>query len=136
VFIFNEIRDSLRCCKVTVLTPFNLSCTFDTVEWNILRNRLASIGIQGTALEWLSSYLIDRTQSVSVRSKVSSPTSLKYDEPQGSVLRPLLFIIYLVGIGDVFTKHCIKYMIYVDDIQFIISRIPSDINTTIEKIKA
>ena len=68
---------------------------FDTVEHDILLARVEHYGISGMANNWFKSYLFDRKQFVSINGHISNQTSVKYGDPQDSVLGPLLFLIYI-----------------------------------------
>ena len=74
---------------------FDLSAAFDTVDHSILlRHMEISFGIRGAALEWFSSYLTGRSQQVSVHNVMAMSVFLDYGVPQGSVLGPVLFLLY------------------------------------------
>ena len=77
----------------------DLSAAFDTFDSELMLNRLSNIGVEGTALKWLSSYLQDRHQSVSISGSTSKSMPLRFRVPQGSVLGPFLFTQYTVAIG-------------------------------------
>ncbi|MGL5292380.1 MAG: reverse transcriptase domain-containing protein, partial [Aeromonas sp.] len=83
-----------------VLVLLDLSAAFDTVDHKILLDRLHNYtGIQGQALQWFRSYLTDRYQYVHLKGKSSYLTQVYYGLPQGSVLGPLLFSIYMLPLG-------------------------------------
>uniref|UniRef100_A0A669DZL3 Reverse transcriptase domain-containing protein n=1 Tax=Oreochromis niloticus TaxID=8128 RepID=A0A669DZL3_ORENI len=96
----------------------DLSSAFDMVDHNILLRRLEHVvGIKGSALNWFNSYLTDRSYSVVMGGYSSSVAPLCCGVPQGSVLDPLLFSLYVLPLGSVFEKYNISYHFYADDIQ-------------------
>ena len=68
---------------------------FDTVDHEIVVGKLSSYGIAGTSLAWFKSYLADRQQKCHVNGELSSPKTLRCGVPQGSILGPLLFKMYI-----------------------------------------
>ena len=77
----------------------DLSSAFDTLDHSILLDRL--LKVTGNTLKWFRSYLYGRSQSVVIGDKISSPRDLKFGVPQGSILGPLLFIMYLAPLQDI-----------------------------------
>ena len=90
---------------------------FDTLQHEILIQRLADIGVRDKALEWFRSYLVDRTTSVKVNNSRSCCSLVKYGVPQGSVLEPTLFNVYCRPLGRIIRKDDISYHMYADHSQ-------------------
>ena len=68
---------------------------FDTISHDILLSKLNHYGIKGVALDLFKSYLSDRTQYATINNERSEVQTIRYDVPQGSIVGPLLFLIYI-----------------------------------------
>ena len=96
----------------------DLSAAFDAVDHDVLLERLKSgLGICGAALNWFKSYLSGRSQSVLINGIQSKPTSLVCGVPQGSVLGPILFTIYMLPLRDILKRHGMQFHVYADACQ-------------------
>ena len=116
--VSNDILRGVDSGNRVVLLLLDLTAAFDTVDHNILIDRLRDqVGIQGLALKWFSSYLKDRTLSVSLGDYFSSIAPLVCGVPQGSILGPILFSLYMLPLGSIFEKFGIQYHLYADDSQ-------------------
>ena len=73
----------------------DLKKAFDTIDHKILLQKLRCYGVDDSALLWFSSYLTDRKQKCFVNGKLSKSNSISYGVPQGSIIGPLLFLIYI-----------------------------------------
>ena len=91
----------------------DLKKAFDTVDHDILIKKLSYYGLNGKELSLLQSYLTNRSQCCSVSGKVSNFSSISCGVPQGSILGPLLFIIYMNDLQQV-TDNC-DISMYADD---------------------
>ncbi len=81
---------------ISLLVLLDLSAVFDTINHNILLNILENfVGISGSELTWFKSYVSDRHQFIAVNEEVSYRSQVQYGVPQGSVLGPLLFTLYM-----------------------------------------
>jgi len=121
---YNEITDN---GQITLLGLLNLSVAFDTVDHVTLLDCLhVSAGVNGTVLSWFLSYLSSRSARVSWNGITSDPVFLEHGVPQGSVLGPLLFLIYTIGINKIFICYNFNVHMYADEIQAYAHYIPSE----------
>uniref|UniRef100_A0A8C6LW02 Reverse transcriptase domain-containing protein n=1 Tax=Nothobranchius furzeri TaxID=105023 RepID=A0A8C6LW02_NOTFU len=103
-----------------VLVLLDLTSAFDTIDHSILINRLErSVGITGQALKWIRSYLSGRSFCVRLGDCSSDLAELPWGVPQGSILAPLFFSLYLLPLGDLSRKHDVSFHQYADDCQVI-----------------
>ena len=88
------------------------------IRYKILLHRLQSrFGTKGKTLSWLQSYLTDRSQSVQIDGFTSSVRPLRFGVPQGSVLGPLLYLLYTAPLGNVIGWHDMDSHLDADDTQ-------------------
>ena len=85
------------------------------IDHSILLHRLHhESGIEGTTPDWFSFYLTNRSQSVSIHCYTFEPAPVSFDVPQGSVLGPVLFVLYTAPLSTVIEKHSVHHS-YADD---------------------
>jgi len=125
--IQNDLLLAMDQQKLSALVLLDLSAAFDTIDHEILLTRLSSyFGISGCAHDLISSYLVDRTQSVSIGNHNSSPSPVTTGVPQGSVLGPLLFSLYTTPLSHLLSDSGVFFHLYADDTQLYISFPPSE----------
>jgi len=84
----------------------DLSATFDVIDHKILQTRLEHLfGVTGSALSWIKSYLSDISQCVAIGMTTSEGKCLNFGVPQGSVLGPRTYCLYLKPIGAICSRH-------------------------------
>ena len=113
------LLDTLNKKEIALLLLIDFSKAFDMVEHTILLKKLEHYGIRGAALSWLKSYLDNREQFVSISGVNSSRKRMGYGVPQGSILGPLLFIIYINDMPEI--SKIAKFILYADDANIIIT---------------
>jgi hypothetical protein len=117
--------------RSAVLVGLDLLAAFDTIEHDILLERLRTVfGITGVALRWVETYLRERKQYVMAGGERSASLHCEYGVPQGSVLGPFLFSVYVSPIADVIQSYGVQFHQYADDTQlYIAAKSDSDITT-------
>ena len=94
--IIADCLNNKEACDVILL---DLTRAFDMVDHNVLRRRLAALGIMGQPLKWLSNFLHGRTQFVTFENAISDLVSVTFGVVQGSVVGPQMFTIFTNDIG-------------------------------------
>jgi len=116
----------------TLLLSLDLSAAFDTIDHAILLNRLtSSFGIMGSSHNWLKSYLSNRSFSVTSGSTSSSILSSSCGVPQGSVLGPILFTIYVSPIAQIVSSLGVNQQQYADDTQLFLFLSPTSLSSSL-----
>ena len=134
--LIDRAARALNDKKHLVIIFCDLKKAFDTCDPSILLSKLHSIGIQGTEYNWFKSYLTNRKQYVSIANVRSKMLDIKLGVPQGSVLGPLLFNLY---INDLPKSSLFTSLMFADDAALImeddnIEKLISSSNVELQKI--
>ena len=126
VKVHNDILRAVDNNDFVVLLLLDLSAAFDTVDRSILLSRLAlRFDVNGQVIAWIESYLKDREQFVQIENTKSSirqcglwpvnVVNVACGVPQGSVLGPLLYVLYTTPIADIIKSYDLHYHLYAED---------------------
>ena len=117
--LHDKVSAALDNKKLAVGLFMDLSKAFDTVNYDILFMKLYHYGIRGVALDWIKSYLSNRFQFVQSNNSASSLEKINCGVPQGSILGPLFFLIYINDICNV--SSLAKVILFADDTNLLFS---------------
>ena len=134
----NDMLVAMDSQQVSILILLDLSAAFDTFNHDVLLKRLKErCGVQGKALKWFESYLTDRFQMVTLKEITSKRVALHCGLPQGSVLGPLLFLVYTLPLRDFIKRKGLQFHLYADDTQIYMSFTPnsSGVANSLERIE-
>ena len=111
--LVENITTSIDDCKSTVGIFIDLKKAFDTVDHDILIKKRDHYGIRGVANKWICSYLMNRSQYVCINDTSSECMNITCGVPQGSILCPALFILYINDMCNV--SMFMKSIVFADD---------------------
>ncbi|MEL7309811.1 MAG: reverse transcriptase family protein, partial [Pseudomonadota bacterium] len=117
--LLDRVYKNIDSKKNVLLISVDLRKAFEVIRHNILIKKLENVGIGGSELRWFSSFLENRKHRTFVNDILSEPLYMKTGIPQGSCLGPLLFLIYINDINQVFDENEIN--IFADDTVIIIT---------------
>ena len=110
---YESILDALSTQSNIDIIMLDYAKAFDKINHSILLHKLKKLGVSGNIGKWIGNFLLDRTQKVSIDGQMSSPSKVISGVPQGTILGPVLFLIYIADIGDKVTKSNLSS--YADD---------------------
>ena len=123
----DDILKDINKDKVVVLLLLDLSAAFDTIDHDLLIWKLLTqYGIDGNALDWFTNYLSNRKFTVKINSKICDFFCLLFGVPQGSLLGPVLFVLYVKALENIARKYGLRVQMYADDSQLYITLDPID----------
>ena len=141
----NDIMDAIDSGKVTILAALDMSAAFDTLDHTTLLHRLEhTFGLSGTVHTWIHSYLTNRSSFVRIDSSSSSCDTSLTGVPHGSVLGPLLFVLFISPVVDVIglipdtqnMSEMVSFHQYADDTQLYIGANSSTLIAQIASIES
>jgi hypothetical protein len=110
--LLDELTSQLENGYAIDICYMDFQKAFDSVPHERLLQKTAAMGIENPLLKWIRAFLTNRTQTVVVGGKTSNPTAVKSGVPQGSILGPLLFVIYVNDLPLAIESHA---KLYADD---------------------
>ena len=111
------IRKALDEGKFACEVLIDLQKAFDTVHHDILLSKLNHYGVRGASYQWFKSYLTGRQQYTTIAHLKSDLRSINYGVPQGSVLRPILFLLYINDLNQTIVHSKVYH--FADDSNFL-----------------
>ena len=122
---YDCVLAKLAAGKNVDIVYLDFAKAFDMVDHSILLEKLFRKGISGKLLSWIWNFLEGRSQQVRIGSKLSREAPLRSGVPQGSVLGPLLFLVFISDLESSLESRIVDVLKYVDD-----SKLICDISST------
>ena len=136
--VVNDVQKLISERKVVLLVQLDLSSAFDTIDHDELLQLLnKKFGFTGAALKFFKSYMSNRTFRVKIKHVKGGKLILIYGVPQGSILGPLLFVLYVSDLPELVSSHDICLHSYADDSQLYVGLDPStNFSATLQRFHA
>ena len=125
----NQIRFQMDRGFYTGIVMIDLQKAFDTVDHDILLQKLKALGFDPLAIKWFESYLKSRNKTTEINGIFSDPKVVPCEVPQGSILGPLLFLLYII---DMEAAVSCQLILYADDSALLVSG--KDVNKIEEQL--
>ena len=122
--IQDDVIKAIRRGEVTIMVLADFSKAFDTIQFSNLIIKMSKLGFSKQFLKWTLSFVTDRRQFFQIDDKISNMTAVKFGVPQGSVLGPVLFNIY---VADLQSELSTKGYQYADDTTLYVHAKPKDL---------
>ena len=132
LLVKDDIFRAMDSGQITAVVLIDLSKAFDSLCHSKLLSKLKLLGSSEKALLWVKSYLSDRQQCTGIGTSQSDPLTVTHGIPQGSILGPLLFTLYMNDLPTVIKFSIIKY--YVDDAKIYLSCASKDIHSCLNQV--
>ena len=133
--VLSDILSALDSGNLAMLTLLDLSAAFDNVDNQTLLQRLRkSYGLSEKVVDWFTSYLSDRSQQVHITTSTTMPSAVLFGVPQGSVLGPILFLLYTADLLQLVKRHHLTPHGYADDTQIYGHCQPSDTDRLTQQV--
>ena len=132
VMITDKALEAMDAKKVTLVVLLDLSKAFDSIDHATLLAKLQALGVSRASLDWFKSYLSGRLQCVRIGAETSSLQGISHGVPQGSILGPALFTIYLNNIPSI--PDVCSLESYVDDSKLYLSFPVAEASNVIQQI--
>ena len=129
LFFTDEILKNMDAKKISLIVLLDMSKAFDSIRHDLLLAKLRNVGVSDSARAWFGSYLSHRSQVVRIEDSLSRPFPLTVGVPQGSILGPVLFTLYVNDLLSV-PKHG-QALGYVDDTKIFLAFPQNEINDAV-----
>ena len=132
VLVTDKALEAMDVKKVTLVVLLDLSKAFDSIDHTMLLAKLQALGVSHASLHWFKSYLSERLQCVRIGAETSSLKGISHGVPQGSILGPALFTIYLNDIPPI--PDVCSLESYVDDSKLYLSFPVAEASNMVQQI--